>query len=271
MSYEERLQAMIDKGSITGEQARHFAASLERLTPAGATLVFRKPVSLMKVSLSLMALLAAGTVFISMVSQPQSAANEAIQHVASAMNQPGSVGAMPESATSLLSLFILGAVPLALVLFFLAGLYNRLVACDEDIRKTAAFIQNAITNKQDLIPQLQALVQNALTYEETLQHSVAETRSTPAQRLQAALAEATTQPDAPVSPALSAVIEAYPQIRALENIGRLQAELARVEHNLLIARNIHAEAIADFNTNSRGVFGSLVAGMYGFRPQFQNQ
>lgn len=269
MSYEERLQAMVDKGALNTDQARQFSESLERLTPPGATLVFRKPVSLLKVSLSLVALLVAGTVIISLMANGQSTASESIQTVAATLNQPGATGNMGESATALLSLFILFSLPVAAVLFFMATLYNRLVGFDEDIKKTGAYIHNAVMNKRDLIPQLEAAAQSALKYEETLQHSVAETRSSTAQAFQHALAEAQNAPEKPLAGLLNALVEAYPQIKGLESLQTLQNELGRVEHNILIARNIHAEAVADLNSACRGVFSGFVAGVYGFRPQYQ--
>lgn len=271
MSYEERLQAMIEKGAINNEQARQFSESLERLTPAvSAPVAIRKPISMLHLSLSVLGLLLMGMVAVSIALQPQSDAAESIQHVASAINQPGTTGAMAQSATTLLSMFILFALPLIAVLFFLAGVYNRLVGYDETIKRTGAYIQNALTNKRELIPQLQATAESALRYEETLQHSIAETRSSAAATLQQGIQDIASVPEKPLAGLLHAALEAYPQLKAQESLQYLQQELSRLEHNLLIARNIHAEAIADYSTASRSVFGSVVAGMYGFKPQFQS-
>lgn len=269
MGYEDRLQALIDKGALTPQQARQFSESLERLTPAGATLAGRKPVSMLKVSLSLLSLLVAGTVAISLFAHNDSTATETIQNVANTMNQPGATGNLGESVTTLLSLFLLCSIPVAGVMFFIAGLYNRLIGFDEETKKTGAYIHNALQNKTDLLPKLETVAQSALRYEETLQHSVAETRSSAAHKLQDALEEAHKTPETPLSNVLNATMEAYPDLKGQESIQHLLSELSRLEHSLLIARNIHAEAIAELNTASRGVFGGIVASMYGFRPHYQ--
>lgn len=269
MNYEDRLHAMLNKGTINAEQARIFREGLERLTPQDATLVFRHPISLLKIALGVLALIAIVAALISNSITGGSTTPDSIQNIATAMNQTNATGSMSASATTLISLFLLFSIPVASVFFFMASVYNQLIAYDEDSKKTGAFIVHTLQRRTNLIPQLEKLANQAMQYEETLQHSVAETRANTAHALEQALHETRKNPEIRLLNPLGAALEAYPQLKALDAVQLIQRELSRTEDDLLIARNLYAATVADFNRTTRSVFGSIVARFYNFQTQTQ--
>src|SRR5262249_55268118 len=66
---------------------------------------------------------------------------------------------------------------------------------------------------------------------------------------------------------LFAVAEAYPQLRAAENLQPLQAELANTEDQIAAARRIYNGNVQSYNTKIQVFPNSLVAGMGHFEPR----
>lgn len=264
MTYEDRLHVMIEKGTVSAEQARQFAEELEKLSMPSAAGPNHRPVSMAKMGAGILALLALGIAVISLAASGSNA-TAAPQQVAEMLNMQGATGDAG-AATGLLGWFLILSLPAACIMFFIASLYNRLVDADEDTRKTAAYISNQLQRKQALIPALENIATTALRYEETLQHSTAEARG-PARDFAGAVQSAQQDGAAPLSGALNAVAEAYPDVKALAALHYVQQELSRVEDGLLIARHVHNDALAELNRTARGAFGSVAARMYGFRPQ----
>lgn len=263
MAYEERLQAMIDKGVLDAQQAQAFAQSLDKM-PSGAAGPVKNKIPLAGAFGVLAAVLVIGGIGISaMTASP--AGPEAVQSVEEAMNTAGATGGLGSTATSLMTLFLLFGIPLSGVLLFIADAYNKVVAFDGEAAKAEGYVAAALQRRQELIPELQSIVKQAMTYEETLQSSVTEQRGHKASDLGEALASAEAK--TPLAPLLAGLVEAYPQLKAYQNTLQLQSELARVEDGLMIARNINSAAVADLNAVARSVFGSLAARLAGVRER----
>jgi LemA protein len=64
---------------------------------------------------------------------------------------------------------------------------------------------------------------------------------------------------------LFALAEAYPQLRATENFGQLQATLAQLEDAIQNARRYYNAVVRDLNTRIQQFPSNLMAGMFGFR------
>ena len=66
---------------------------------------------------------------------------------------------------------------------------------------------------------------------------------------------------------LFAVAEAYPQLRATENFQQLQAQLADVEQNVAIARQVYNDTVLSYENALETVPTSIIAGWFNFRPR----
>ena len=65
---------------------------------------------------------------------------------------------------------------------------------------------------------------------------------------------------------LFAVAEAYPELRATENFQQLQAQLAEVEQNIVISRQVYNDAVLSYENALETVPTNVVAGVFNFQP-----
>jgi LemA protein len=65
---------------------------------------------------------------------------------------------------------------------------------------------------------------------------------------------------------LFAVAEAYPQLRASENMVALQEELSSTENRIAFSRQFYSDAVTTYNTARETLPAALFAGMLGFKP-----
>ena len=118
----------------------------------------------------------------------------------------------------------------------LAGIYNHLVAQDQQVKAAWAQVQNVLQRRADLIPNLVETVKGYAAHEKEIFETVAEARS----RLAGATSpREAAQANAALSSALNrliAIAENYPNLKANENFIRLQDELAGTENRIAVER-----------------------------------
>ncbi len=165
----------------------------------------------------------------------------------------------------------------ALVVAWLVALYNGLVRSRNAYRNAFAQIDVQLQRRFDLIPNLVETAKAYLTHErETLEAVIAARGAA-----QAGLAAAKASPGDPAAMAelsrsqgaldgmlgrLMAVVEAYPDLKANQNMMQLSEELTSTENRVAFARQAYNDSVMAYN-NKREVFpSSLVAGNFGFRP-----
>jgi LemA protein len=66
---------------------------------------------------------------------------------------------------------------------------------------------------------------------------------------------------------LFAVAEAYPQLRATENFQQLQAQLADVEQNIAVSRQVYNDTVLTYDNALETVPTNIVAGVFNFRER----
>jgi len=153
---------------------------------------------------------------------------------------------------------------LAIAGMSLAGIYNRLVAQDQQVKAAWAQVQNVLQRRADLIPNLVETVKGYATHEKEVFENVAEARSR--------LAGATSPREAAAANAgltsalgrLLAIAENYPALKANENFIRLQDELAGTENRIAVERMRYNEAVQAFNTSIKRFPTNFLARMLGF-------
>jgi LemA protein len=146
----------------------------------------------------------------------------------------------------------------------IAGVYNRLVAQDQQVQAAWAQVQNVLQRRADLIPNLVETVKGYAAHEKEVFEKVAEARS----RLAGAVSpREAAQANATLSSALNrliAIAENYPNLKANENFIRLQDELAGTENRIAVERMRYNEAVRGYNTAIKRFPGNLFARMFGF-------
>ena len=173
--------------------------------------------------------------------------------------------------------FMILLVFVALVVAWVVALYNGLVRSRNAYRNAFAQIDVQLQRRFDLIPNLVETAKAYLTHErETLEAVIAARGAA-----QAGLAAAKASPGDPAAMAelsrsqgaldgvlgrLMAVVEAYPDLKANQNMMQLSEELTSTENRVAFARQAYNDAVMAYN-NKREVFpSSLVAGNFGFKP-----
>ncbi|PZG23077.1 hypothetical protein C1I95_04020 [Micromonospora craterilacus] len=163
------------------------------------------------------------------------------------------------------------------VLGFGVSIYNGLVRARNGYRNAFAQIDVQLVRRHDLIPNLVETAKGYLKHERETLEAVISAR-TAAVNAQAAAAAAPGDPAAmqQLSGAenmltatlgrLFALSEAYPDLKANQNMMQLSEELTSTENRVAFARQAYNDAVMAYN-NKREVFpSSMVAGMFSFGP-----
>jgi LemA protein len=163
-------------------------------------------------------------------------------------------------------LIVLIAVILLLALAVVA-IYNRLVRLRNRSENSWAQVDVQLRRRYDLIPNLVEAVKGYAAHERSTFEEVTEAR-TRAQQAQGV--EDQAKAENVLTAALGrlfAVAEAYPELRATENFQQLQGQLAEVEQNIVISRQVYNDAVLSYDNALETVPTNIVAGMFNFSPR----
>jgi LemA protein len=170
---------------------------------------------------------------------------------------------------------VLGVI--VLLILFLVGIYNRLVTSRNGYKNAFAQIDVQLTRRYDLIPNLIETVKGYLAHERNTLEAVIKARNVAVTGLKAAAAnpgdpaavQGLASADNQLSGALGrmfALAEAYPDLKANQNMMLLSEELTSTENKVAFARQAYNDAVLGYN-NTREVFpNSIIAGSFGFMP-----
>jgi LemA protein len=174
-------------------------------------------------------------------------------------------------------------LPLILVLALLVwGVtrYNRLVALRERFRNAFAQIDVQLKRRYDLIPNLVEVARGYMIHERETLEAVIRARNEALEADRAAAAN----PGAPAAmlglmaaeQSLTGLLtrffglaEAYPELRASENMLQLQEELSSTENRIAFARQNYNDAVMRYNATRASVPTNLIASAFRFgRAEF---
>lgn len=176
----------------------------------------------------------------------------------------------------LIVLLVLAALAVVFVLW-LVGLYNGLVALRNRFKNAFAQIDVQLKRRYDLIPNLVETAKGYLKHERETLEAVIQARNiaaTAASHAAANPADATALKqlggaEAGLAGALSrlmVVSEAYPDLKANQNMLRLTEELTSTENKIAFARQAFNDAVMTYNTRRETFPSVLFAGALGFQP-----
>jgi LemA protein len=172
--------------------------------------------------------------------------------------------------------WIVFGVFIAIALFFVA-IYNRLVSSRNAYKNAFAQIDVQLTRRHDLIPNLVETAKGYIKHERETLEAVIAARNSAVSGLKRAAANPgdpnSVQQLAGAENALNgalgrlfAVAEAYPDLKANQNMMQLSEELTSTENKVAFARQSFNDAVMNYN-NQREMFpSSVVAGMFAFAP-----
>ncbi len=165
--------------------------------------------------------------------------------------------------------FIVGAVLLAI------SIYNRLVSGRNRFKNAFAQIDVQLTRRHDLIPNLVETAKGYMAHERETLEAVINARNTAVAGLKNAAKDPTdpeamknlAQAEQGLSGALGrlfALSEAYPDLKANENMMQLSEELTTTENKVAFARQAYNDSVMQYNTLRESFPNNFFAGWFSF-------
>ena len=161
---------------------------------------------------------------------------------------------------------LIAVVVLAVIALIVIMLYNRLVAIRNQTSNAWKQIDVQLKRRHDLIPNLVEVVKDYMSYEQETLKQVIEARN---QAVKAPTPAAAMQAENALSGAMGklfAVMEAYPDLKANQNVGRLMEELTGTENKISFARQFYNDSVMTLNNMVQSFPANMIAGMFGFQP-----
>ena len=174
-----------------------------------------------------------------------------------------------------MTILVLLAVIVVFV-FYAIGIYNGLVTRRNGYKNAFAQIDVQLTRRYDLIPNLVETAKGYMKHERETLEAVIQARNSAVSGLSAAKANpGDPQAMQQLSGAenvltqslgrLFALSEAYPDLKANQNMMQLSEELTSTENKVAFARQAYNDSVMGYN-NAREVFpSSVVANMFAFQ------
>lgn len=179
--------------------------------------------------------------------------------------------------TPIIITLIVIAVIILFIVFFIVGKYNTLIRLRNQFKNAYAQIDVQLKRRYDLIPNLVETAKGYIKHERETLEAVINARNTAS----SANSKAAANPGDPsamqglmaaetgLTGALGkffALSEAYPDLKANQNMMQLSEELTSTENKVSFARQAYNDSVMSYN-NGREVFpNNIIAGMFNFSP-----
>ena len=166
---------------------------------------------------------------------------------------------------------------IAASVFFAISIYNRLVAGRNRFKNAFAQIDVQLTRRHDLIPNLVETAKGYMAHERETLEAVINARNIAVNGLKKAAKDPSdpeamknlAQAEQGLSGALGrlfALSEAYPDLKANENMMQLSEELTTTENKVAFARQSYNDSVMDYNTLRESFPNNFFAGWFAFKP-----
>jgi LemA protein len=153
-----------------------------------------------------------------------------------------------------------------LAVFYIIALYNKLVALKNQTEAGWSQIDVQLKRRYDLIPNLVEVVKDYMDYEQETLREVIEARAK-AMSAREEGREASIAAEGLLGAALGklfALAEAYPDLKANQNVSELQEQLTTTENKIAFARQHYNDSVQGLNTAIESFPSNFVANSFNF-------
>jgi len=150
---------------------------------------------------------------------------------------------------------------LVVVVLWGVSAYNGLIKLKNDVVNAWKQIDVQLKRRHDLIPNLVNTVKGAMDFEKSTLEAVISARN---RAVSATGVPQVAKAEGELTQALGrffALSEAYPQLKATENMKQLQEELTSTENKIGFARQLYNDVATQYNTRQMQFPTNLLAGM----------
>jgi LemA protein len=161
--------------------------------------------------------------------------------------------------------------------FWAMSIYNRLVQLRNRFKNAFAQIDVQLKRRYDLIPNLVETAKGYMKHERETLEAVIKARNQAVTAANAAGAnpgnpaamQGLSQAEGALTGMLGrlfALSEAYPDLKANQNMLSIQEELSSTENKVAFARQAFNDSVMEYNTKRESFPDTIFAGMFGFGP-----
>jgi LemA protein len=151
--------------------------------------------------------------------------------------------------------------------FFVIQIYNSLVRLRQQVKNGWSQIDVQLKRRYDLIPNLVETCKGYMQHERNTLEAVIKARQ---MAIDASSVKDQIQAENMLTSTLRslfAVSEDYPDLKANENMMRLQEELTTTENRIGFARQFYNDQVMKYNTKREIFPASIVAGTFNFKEE----
>ncbi len=171
--------------------------------------------------------------------------------------------------------FVIFLAAIAVFILYTISIYNSLINLRNRVKNAFAQIDVQLTRRHDLIPNLVEAVKGYMKHERETLEAVITARNSAVSSLDAAKADPSNaaaikqlgESEGALGAALGrlfALSEAYPDLKANENMIQFQEELTSTENKVAFSRQAFNDAVLTYNNKAENFPNNIIAGMFKF-------